>query len=331
MTWRTLAARLALLELVTGGQLKRRQGQAAAYDTLAELPWTRASGRHQVIAVAPERAADLEALLTRVWPAWRDVQAQLHAAGLAPTPEGYARYQDRERAAALPRLPTRLNRHTAAALTAAHSKTTLTPERHAALGAAQLTHDGIIRLRPPGGLTAVTGAGTLELSAIAACLGEVALPERAFLDGLELRGALRAVLLVENLGAWRDMPHPPGWLLALVPGWETTTARRLIAVCRGTPLLHFGDLDPDGVKIFLHLRRYAPDLRWFVPAFWFADGATVRVRKGGWPRDLDLSFAPPAVQALAARGQWMEQEQLVLDPRLEAALEELLRAPPPAS
>jgi len=116
---------------------------------------------------------------------------------------------------------------------------------------------------------------------MAACLGEVILPERAFLDGLILWGAMRAVLLVENLGAWRDMPRPPGWLLAHVPGWETTTARLLLEVCRGTPVLHFGDLDPNGVRIFGHLRRYVPDLRWFLPAFWFDADAAVRVRKGG--------------------------------------------------
>ena len=34
-------------------------------------------------------------------------------------------------------------------------------------------------------------------------LGEVSIPERALLDGLVFEGAIRAVLLVENLGAWR--------------------------------------------------------------------------------------------------------------------------------
>jgi hypothetical protein len=36
-------------------------------------------------------------------------------------------------------------------------------------------------------------------------LAEVAIPERALMDGLHVEGALRAVLLVENLGAWRDL------------------------------------------------------------------------------------------------------------------------------
>jgi len=38
-----------------------------------------------------------------------------------------------------------------------------------------------------------------------------------------------------------------------------------------------------------------------------------------------LTFAPAHVQSLAARGLWLEQERIVLDPRLPGALEALLR------
>ncbi|MEZ1875754.1 hypothetical protein QVM44_32760, partial [Pseudomonas aeruginosa] len=64
---------------------------------------------------------------------------------------------------------------------------------------------------------AQTEQGVLDLWKLARFLGEAPIPERAFLDGLTLEGPLRAVLLVENSGAWRDLPMLDGWLLAHVP------------------------------------------------------------------------------------------------------------------
>lgn len=323
MIWEGENARLALLELLSRGTLKRRRAQVQAYDALAELPWTRATGRRDEIGVVEERRPELAALIDRVWPAWRDVLADLVAAGLSPTPDGFGKLLDRERAAGIPDLPDRINRRTAAALTAPHSKATLTEARRGALGESDPTHDGSIRLRPPTGLSARTNAGIVDLSATAAVLGEVSIPERAFLDGLTFEGAIRAALLVENLGAWRDLPAPPGWLLVHVPGWDTATVGHLLDRLAGTPLVHFGDVDPNGVRIMLHLRQRAPGLCWFLPDFWFelADTAGLQAT---WPPDLDLGFAPARVRKMAARGLWLEQERIVLDPRMAEALEAVL-------
>ncbi len=180
-----------------------------------------------------------------------------------------------------------------------------------------------MRIRPPAGLRARTPAGEVDLAAVAAVLGEVGIPERAFLDGLEFTGGIRAVLLVENLGAWRDLPAPPGWLLAFVPGWDTATVARLFERLPGVPTVHFGDLDPNGVRIYQHLRARRPDLLWFIPAFW-AESVDGHALRGSWPTDLDLGAAPPLVRDLARRGLWLEQESIVLDPRLVPELELLL-------
>ena len=217
MIWESDNARLALLELLSRGTLKLRRNQSEAYDALAELPWTRATGRRDEIGVVEDRRKELVGLIDRVWPAWRDVLADLAAAGLPPTPDGYGQLLDIERAAVIPELPERINRHTAAALIASHSKASLTESRRGALGRTDTSHDGAIRLRPPAGLSARTANGVIDLSGIATVLGEVSIPERALLDGLAFEGDIRAVLLVENLGAWRDLSQPPGWLLAHVP------------------------------------------------------------------------------------------------------------------
>ena len=181
-------------------------------------------------------------------------------------------------------------------------------------------HDGSVRLRPPRGLRAHTPSGTVDLFGIAAILGEVSLSERALSAGLTLEGPLRAALLVENLGTFCDLPAMDGWLLVHVAGWDMPTVARLLEQLRHVPVLHFGDLDPNGVRILQHLRRLRPNLLWFVPSFWQELVATRGLRTT-WPAELDLSDAPELVHHLARQGLWLEQESLALDPRLPAALE----------
>jgi len=317
--WETPQARLALLELLVRGRLKRRQMQTDAFNVLDELPWTRATGRRDEIGLVEERRHELVSLLERSWPGWRGDWGELTERGLPPTPEGWAKLRDAHRAGQLPTLPARLNRRTAAALAAPHSKAALTTGRRAALGPAEATHDGTVRLRPPSGLVARSAAGAVDLSAVSNVLGEVAIGERAFLDGLTFEGEVRAVLLIENLGAWRDLPAPPGWLLVHVPGWDSTTVAHLFEQLPRTPVLHFGDLDPNGARIYHHLRERRPDLTWFVPDFW-AEFIDSHGQQTQWPENLDLTHAPPWVRELAQRGLWLEQEAIVFDHRLIEAL-----------
>ena len=77
MNWRSEAARLALLELLVRGSLKRRRAQASAWDALDELPWTRRTGRRDEVGLVEERRHELVALLGRVWPEWGEVLAAL--------------------------------------------------------------------------------------------------------------------------------------------------------------------------------------------------------------------------------------------------------------
>ncbi len=317
--WESTDERLALLELLVRGALKRRRSQSSAHDALAELPWTRASGRRDEIRLVEERRSELVALIERVWPQWQAALVELAARGLPATPDGWGRLEDARRSERLPELPELLNRRTAAGLTATHSKATLTERRLAGLGDVQPTHDGTVRLRPPAGLVARSPRGVVDLSAVATVLGEVAVPERALLEGLALEGTIRAVLLVENLGAWRDLPHLDGWLFAHVAGWDTATVVQLLAIVADVPVVHFGDLDPNGVRIEAHLRQHRPGLRWFIPTFWEELVAT-HGQRAPWPDDLDLAGAPALVRRLAAEGIWLEQEPLVVDVRVGPAL-----------
>ncbi len=86
------------------------------------------------------------------------------------------------------------------------------------------------------------------------------------------------------------------------------------------PRVHFGDLDPAGVRIFRHLRQIYSELKWAVPDFW-SEHIEERALSGAWPDDLDLDAAPTLIRELASRGLWLEQELIAVDPRLRAALE----------
>ncbi len=323
MSWRSSAARLALLELLVRGSLKRRRAQAAAWDALDELPWTRRTGRRDELGLVEDRRHELVTLLGRVWPEWGAVLAALAARGLAPTPDGWSALEDSRRVDGLPQLPDQLNRRTAAALVAPHLKAALTERRLAALGDVEPTHDGAVRLRPPQGLVAITPHGRLDLASVSAVLGEVSIPERAFRAGLALEGSIDAALLVENLGAFCDLRALDGWLLVHVPGWDTATVEYLLERLANIPLIHFGDLDPNGVRILQHLRGLRPDLQWFVPTFW-SELVEAKGLPGVWPDDVDVSEAPALVRQLAARGLWLEQEPVSLDPRTPSALEPML-------
>ena len=115
----------------------------------------------------------------------------------------------------------------------------------------------------------------------------------------------------------RSVPKRAG--LRSTSGWDTATVGHLLDRVEDVPVVHFGDLDPNGVRIMLHLRKRAPNLKWFLPEFWFelVDVCGLPTR---WPEDLDLDFAPAPVRELAARGLWLEQERIVFDPRMPDAL-----------
>lgn len=315
--WAERSHRLALLELAETGELRRRRSNAAAWDELLQVGWARRTSRGPVLALA-ERD-EVEGLLERMWPGWRQVASELRQAGLSYDERGLDELELRQRAsrASALELPARLNRHTQRSLHGRHSKArSLRPST-----LVESTEDWLLRLRPNPGLRVRLGERSLEGCEVAAVLGELAVGERALRQGLAFEGVLpRAVLTVENLGAFVDLPPPEGWLVAFVPGWDTAPARALLDRLGSVPFAHFGDLDPAGVAIVRHLRRLRPDLAWVVPDF----ALEYPPLEKAWPEGLLDPQDPPLLHELARAGRWLEQEALVLDPRLLPALEACL-------
>ena len=166
------------------------------------------------------------------------------------------------------------------------------------------------------------GDRRVDTSIFGEIAGEVVLNERALRDVTRLTGVRPGTaLLVENVGPYMDGPVPENWIVIHVPGWNTATAKLVLDQLEDIPVLHFGDLDPEGAKIVGHLRKEYSRLRWVVPEFWM-ECVPERTLKRPWPSYLDLTDAPRLVQELKNSGLWLEQETIVLDPRLARALEE---------
>ena len=313
--------RLAMVELIHEGRLSLRERQRAAWNFVVNLPWTRTTGRRDELEVVPSFRTEIENMLDRRWPEWRVARRRLVEAGLPVTHEGWKQLLDRDRAAQTVALPPRLNKKTAAAYVGPHSKVGFTDVRRLALDGIDITRDGIVRLRPNRGLVLATPSQRVVASRLVAVAGEVVLNERALKDGTRLTGVRpRAVLTVENLGPYMDVPAPEDWMVVHVPGWNSPTAKRILDQLEDIPILHFGDLDPDGAKIVHHLRRQYPRLQWAVPGFW-SECLPDRAQRKQWPGDLDLTDAPSLVQELKDAGLWLEQETITLDSRLPRALE----------
>ena len=320
--WDSDENRLAVLELVHEGRLTRRESQRKAWEWLAQLRWTKATGRRDELALAAGVQSEVGEMLDRRWPEWRDAQARLVESGLPVTHEGWKALQDAERAGRVGVLPKRLNEKTAAACVGPHSKAGLTDGRRTALAGIELTRDGIARLRPNRGLTLQRSDRRIDASVFVDIAGEMVLTERALRDGTRLTARRpSAALLVENLGPYIDLRVPEDWIVIHVPGWNTATARLVLDQLEDLPLLHFGDLDPQGAEIVKHLKKHYSRLRWVVPEFW-KECVPKRALKRPWPNDLVLTDAPALVHELKDSGLWLEQETIVLDPRLPTALGE---------
>lgn len=317
--------RLALLALLDTGTLRRRTTNADAYDELSLLGWARRTRRRDELELEPHRRVDIERLLSRVWPDWSDVLARLHHHALPVDTSGLQRLREIERPAALPEsLPAQLNQRVASAALAPHSKARLRDEHLSRLADVAITHDGLVRLRPSPGLIVRRGNEAHDAQALSALLGELMLTERALRGGTRIEGKRpRALLTVENVGAYVELTPPAGFCVVHVPGWDTSSAALLLESFADVPVVHFGDLDPNGLRITTHLRTLHPDVRWAVPDFW-SEHLEGRARPCTWPNLLVPNGAPELLKTLAARGLMLEQEPLVLDARLTAALEALI-------
>jgi len=325
MDWKNLEYRAALLRLWRQGLLKQTKTIKPLAQHLLASGWVTQSPRRDELEFNEFGRASIPGLLESVWPSWQETLHCLDDAGLETSAEGLRQLTRQSRPT--PLLPPRLHHKTYNAIAGAHSKSRGT-------NASQppdltLTMDGVLRLRTNEGLLLCRGAQRLSCDDWMATAGEIILPERALLDGVQPSGVLpKAIMTVENLGTFVDMPKPEGLLLIHQPGWNTPLSCQFMRLFAPTiRRCHFGDLDPEGLDIYLHLlQRHDTTIRLFVPTFWreyeptYAHSLPVDGRQWDHHGD-DLALLP---QELVSSGKWLEQESIVLDERFERELVGLL-------
>jgi hypothetical protein len=325
MNWENEALRAAALRLLLTHRVLRAKSSTVLLIELEELGFVGPTLRTQEYKLHIGKEDAFRDYLLMRWP-----QFPLAEAAFRCRPHAVSAIALREHRRALRALPphvTQLNRKTWSAWAGAHSKS----GRRTPPAGITLTADGTLRLRPSAGLGFVTGGGArLPLDEWGRALGEVSIPERALAGAWRLAGAMpRMVLTVENIGAFVDFQAPPWLLIAHAPGWDTRLATRFLG---GLPpdllWLHFADIDPNGLRIGLSLRRPGSDRR---PRPWIPRAAQILLSthalplKQAWPVEtLPAELrADPLLSELIATQRWLEHEPLVLLPELVEELQVL--------
>lgn len=324
--WTKSELQLTLLEMRVEARTIRRKGNTELVEHFLEAGLLTRTPRRNEVEVTESGKRQVHQLIDRVWPEWEEVLARLDAGALPRTARNIeAMLRAIRRPSLHAPLPPRLNQKTYNASQGRHSKVRY---RQPSVEGVQITHDGILRMRAPEGMVLRSGPRSMRCGDMAALAGgEILIPERALLDGLAIEGTLPSkVLTVENLAAFLDLASPPDCLTVHVPGLNSTLAiefiRRLPTVGQSLRFIHFGDLDPNGLNIYAHLRdSLASDMTFLVPPFWeeYVEGYWQPL-DGDWsgpPLPLALSLG---LHALVERGIWLEQECFLLDARLTREL-----------
>jgi hypothetical protein len=108
--WDRQEHKLALLELISSGRLRQRSSQIAAWEWLAQLSWTRTSGRRNEIILDEDRGHEGKRLLNQIWPNWQQTVEAMQSAGLPISERGWRQLQDIERKRNVVDLPPHLER-----------------------------------------------------------------------------------------------------------------------------------------------------------------------------------------------------------------------------
>jgi hypothetical protein len=207
-----------------------------------------------------------------------------------------------------------------------HSKTGISKGLERVLTDTTITTDQSLRIQANQGMTIATANGKpLDCDRLMASLGEVAIPERAFLKGMEVGGALpKAIFTIENRGSFVDFPASHNDVLVIhTPGNDLDLAKRLLSLLPSSiPCFHFGDLDPKGLDIFKNLsKNCAQDIYLFVPSFWKEYYSKTFSKPKDWPADTLWGEKIPIVKTLIDDRRWIEQEKIALDHRLADEIE----------
>jgi hypothetical protein len=159
--------------------------------------------------------------------------------------------------------------------------------------------------------------GILDLSLVTSALGQVCIPgpRAAQVEEFDLTG-IDFVLSSENLAPFQQIQPARGMVL-FCPGYNTRlSAMWLRSLPQKCTWVHFGDFDPDGLRIFEQLCLQSGREGRFVPALKHLQGIRESLPAWNGARAFDpAQYIRPEIQELAAWGRdkqvYAEQEQIL--------------------
>lgn len=185
-----------------------------------------------------------------------------------------------------------------------------------------ITHDAITRFKPNMGLFFQKGSEKIDLTKQAMVCRECAIPQRAYLNGAGFTGSPpKAIVTIENLGAYIDMPTNQDYLYIFSPGSDLNPAKLILSQFPNVLWVHFGDIDPEGLNIFASLRNALDrNGRFYIPSY--ADEYLDLSQKKNVVWSDDDRY--PLIQRLKDKNIGMYQEVLTLDMRFSSDLTEFI-------
>lgn len=180
---------------------------------------------------------------------------------------------------------------------------------------ATLTKDWVMRFRPNAGLYGIFDTNKIDLWKLSETLSECIIPERLWLRFERFEGVLPSLIIsCENLGAYVDLVVPDSAMVIYAPGADIETAAELLRHFPHTDWIHFGDVDPDGLKIAENLaKEVSRQLHFFVPSF-AEEYLPGRPVKTPWAEIPDTNV----FRKLRRSRTRLFQEVFMLDPRLSS-------------
>jgi Uncharacterized protein conserved in bacteria C-term(DUF2220) len=313
-------------QLVLGPTVKRRRRNERVIDAFAVHGWITHASRQDEFTITDSGMLVAEKRLSEHWPAWREDLVSFTNLGVSPEDTGAWSLLRRAQANQISRNLTHINRRTLNAWERRHSKVAVGP-RSKTLAEARITVDELTRLRlPPSSRILLQNGEILDCDRPMGILGEIAIPERGWESIKQIDTPNSKVIIsIENKGAFVDFPSAPHATLLFLPGDNIAALQQIASRMSNQSLIHFGDLDTDGLQIYESLVGRGFAIRHFIPSYVEEYLITHALTcKTPWPRR-DYSSLHPIFSKLATRSLWLEHEALVLDHRFEAELESVIQ------
>lgn len=329
--WGNAQHQVALLILATEGEINQAKSISHLLDDLLNEGWLTHTTRRTRFATTDFGRRQIDKILAARWPAYREDAQNMRTEYGALSVKALTML--RKTAFICSKdlmLPATLNRKTFAAAVLGHSKAIIGDQERARFPEVRLVGDHGVLMRANKGMIIGSSDHHLDCDSVMAMWGVMYLAERRVRADWYFSGVQpQAVVTVENAATFFDMTLPEGWMSLLVEGWNTPVSGKVLAkLPDSVPLIHFGDFDPNGFAIALHLQELVGrPVKHFLPdcALEYVDNHALGFENDmvQW-RDAEVNCAHRLVSTLRNQGKWLEQEAITLDPRLVDEIKALI-------